>query len=99
MPALHRAAYYGKVKDVQDILGTGVDAGEPFDTELDEGLLKRRATSPLAIAVHNGHLDVAELLAERTANTSVGFVRVFDSNLCIYFLGNSEIFPLFSSMK
>lgn len=66
MPDLHSAAYRGDLKAAEKLLEAGADPKETFCTHLVEGFgldLHRRATSPLAIAIWKGELDVAKLLA------------------------------------
>lgn len=82
MPELHNAAYRGDLKDTELLLEAGADAMEKFFTGLVEesfqGLCSK-ATSPLAIAIWKGKLEVAKLLA---MNMPHDYVRI---NL-LYFL-------------
>lgn len=83
MPELHRAAYRGEFRKVEELLEAGADVFQRIQTDLiiDEC----PSTSALSIAVERGHLDVAKLLAEKVANTWVGFASVFDSILAFIF--------------
>lgn len=76
MPRLHQAAYRGEFGKVEQLLEAGADVFERIQTDLVQN--NSFVTSALAIAVERGHLDVAELLAKKMANTWVGFVYVFD---------------------
>lgn len=71
MPQLHRAAYCGELEEVQRLIKAGAIANELFDTGLVDGYVGNCPTSPLAIAVWKGNLDIAELLAKKMANSEV----------------------------
>lgn len=71
MPPLHRAAYRGELEEVKRLVEAGANANEPFRTGLVKGDGEFWETSPLAIAVWKGNLDVAKFLAAKMANTEV----------------------------
>lgn len=80
MPDLHNAAYRGDLKETERLLKAGADTMEKFCTGLvEEGFqgLRSEATSPLAIAIWKGELEVAKLLATNMPNVNVSLFLVF----------------------
>ncbi len=58
----------GKTKVVQALLKANVDVNETTQPEKSSGRIPKKGTSPLVLAVENGHFDLAVALLEEGAN-------------------------------
>lgn len=66
--AIHFAARNGHLKTVESLLDAGVSVGDVIAVDKVMGKSPPKGTTPLRLAVENGHFDLASYLIERGAD-------------------------------